>query len=120
MPSIESRLALVYEGLVNWASGDRAAALSRWVDVCATTPARLLGFGHKGCLLPGYDADIVIFDPEVVHVIDPDSLHETAGWTPYDGVTLSGQAVTTISRGEIIADHGEWLGVPGRGRYLGA
>ena len=120
VPSIESRLALVYEGLVNRASGDRAAALSRWVDVCATTPARLLGFGHKGCLLPGYDADIVIFDPEVVHVIDPDSLHETAGWTPYDGVTLSGQVVTTISRGEIIADHGEWLGVPGRGRYLGA
>ena len=119
VPSIESRLALVYEGLVNRASGDRAAALSRWVDVCATTPARLLGFGHKGCLLPGYDADIVIFDPEVVHVIDPDSLHETAGWTPYDGVTLSGQVVTTISRGEIIADHGEWLGVPGRGRYLG-
>lgn len=118
VPSIESRLALVYDGLVNRAAGDKTAALSRWVDVCATTPAQRLGFARKGRLLPGYDADIVIFDPDIVHVINPESLHETAAWTPYDGASLSGQAVVTLSRGEIIADHGQWRGVPGRGRFI--
>ncbi|MBP6786077.1 MAG: dihydropyrimidinase [Candidatus Promineofilum sp.] len=118
VPSIESRLALIYEGLVNRAGGDRAAALSRWVDICATTPARLLGFGGKGRLLPGYDADIVIFDPNAGYVISLDSLHETAGWTPYDGLKLPGRAVTTVSRGEIIADQGQWLGAAGRGQFI--
>ncbi len=118
VPSIESRVALVYDGLVNRATGDKTAALRRWVDVCATTPARLLGFARKGQLLPGYDADVVIFDPEATRVIAPETLHETAGWTPYEGIALRGLPVTTISRGEVIAHDGEWLGAPGRGRFV--
>lgn len=118
VPSIESRVALVYDGLVNRAAGSREDGLRRWVDVCATTPARLLGFGRKGRLLPGYDADIVIFDPAASHVVSVESLHETCGWSPYEGQVLRGLPVTTISRGEIIADHGQWFGAPGRGRFV--
>lgn len=118
VPSIESRLALVYDGLVNRGGGNRTAALSRWVDVCATTPAQRLGLGGKGRLLPGYDADIVIFDPVADYVVSPESLHEKAGWTPYDGIELPGRAVTTISRGEIIVDQEKWQGTPGRGRFV--
>jgi dihydropyrimidinase len=111
-------VALIYDGLVNRAAGDTTKALMRWVDVCATTPARLLGFGRKGQLLPGYDADVVIFDPRQEWVITPDSLCETAGWSPYDGQALRGRATTTISRGEIIMRDGQWLGAPGRGRFV--
>jgi dihydropyrimidinase len=118
VPSIESRVALIYDGLVNRAAGDTTKALMRWVDVCATTPAHLLGFGRKGQLLPGYDADVVIFDPQQEWVITPDSLCETAGWTPYDGQALRGRATTTISRGEIIMRDGQWRGAPGRGRFV--
>lgn len=118
VPSIESRLALVYDGLVRHVEGDRTAALRRWVDVCATTPARLAGFRDKGRLLPGYDADIVLFDPKTVRTVQPDSLHETAGWTPYNGVEVHGWPVVTISRGDVIADHGQWLGAPGRGQFV--
>ena len=128
VPSIEIRLALVYAGLVGDAdtsgdadaSGDAPdpAALMRWVDVCATTPARLFGFARKGRLLPGYDADIVLFDPRRPFTISPSSLHETAGWTPYDGLTLPGWPTTTISRGEVIVAGGQWLGAAGRGRFV--
>ena len=118
VPSIESRLALVYAGL----AGDRAtpdpAALSRWVDVCCTTPARIFGFARKGQLLPGYDADVVLFDPTREFTISPESLHETAGWTPYDGLTVRGWPTTTISRGEVIVADGRWLGTVGRGRFV--
>ena len=119
VPSIESRVALVYDGLVNRGlGGERTAALRRWVDVCATTPAALMGFTHKGQLLPGFDADVVIFDPEATGVVSTESLHETAGWTPYQGQPLRGRPVVTISRGEIIVDGDTWLGAPGRGRFV--
>jgi dihydropyrimidinase len=118
VPSIESRLAMVYSGLVSRATSDETAALQRWVDVCSTSPARLFGFSRKGQLTPGYDADIVIFDPEAQWVVSSAKLHETSGWTPYDGLALRGRAVVTISRGEMIADQGKWLGKAGRGRFV--
>lgn len=119
VPSIESRLSLVYAGLMRDVTPeDRDQRLQRWVDVCCTTPARLFGFSRKGLLHPGYDADLVVFDPEQVKTISPDTLHETAGWTPYDGLTVRGWPVVTLSRGEVIVDHGEWLGRPGRGRFV--
>ncbi len=117
MPSIESRVSLIYNGLVSRAE-DEDDALCRWVDVVATTPAELLGFRNKGRLLPGYDADIVIFDPDERHTITTQTLSETAGWSPYDGIDLRGRPIVTISRGEVIADHGQWLGEAGRGRYV--
>ena len=118
VPSIESRVALIYHGLVTRASGNKEDALRRWVDVCSTTPATLMGFNRKGRLLPGYDADIVIFDPTIEQIINTETLHETTGWTPYAGQILKGVPVVTISRGEIIADHGRWLGEAGRGRFV--
>ena len=118
VPSIESRLALVYAGLVGQSDAPDPVALSRWVDVCCTTPARVFRFAGKGRLLPGYDADVVIFDPRRQQTITPSTLHETAGWTPYDGLTLRGWPSATISRGEVIAADGEWLGAAGRGRFI--
>jgi dihydropyrimidinase len=116
VPSIESRLALVYHGLVGQ-TGDHGS-LKRWVDVCSTTPAELFGFTRKGRLQPGYDADIVIFDQAAEYVIAPETLHETAGWTPYEGTKIQGRVATTISRGEIIVHDGEWHGRAGRGRFV--
>jgi len=118
VPSIESRLALVYAGLVGDSPAPDPTALSRWVDVCCTTPARVFGFARKGHLLPGYDADIVLFDPSRPFTITPDSLHESAGWTPYVGLTVRGWPTTTISRGEVIVDDGRWLGAANRGRFV--
>jgi dihydropyrimidinase len=88
------------------------------VDVCCTTPARVFGFERKGQLLPGYDADVVVFDPAHEFTITPSSLHETTGWTPYDGLTLQGRPTTTISRGQVIVADGRWLGEAGRGRFV--
>jgi dihydropyrimidinase len=151
VPSIESRLAPVFAGLMGslrnvntgeatgWTVGgyrhrsqpvasplpvtghlpaSTCYALSRWVDLCCTTPARLLRFGRKGHIAPGYDADLVIFDPAREFTIRPEPLHETAGWTPYEGLTLRGWPEVTISRGEVIVENGRFLGSPGRGRYV--
>ena len=85
--------------------------------MCSTTPARLVGLKNKGDIIVGYDADLVIFDPNHEIVLSPESLHENVDWTPYDGFKMSGWPSTTISRGEVIVEGEDFLGLPGRGRY---
>lgn len=114
VPGIEARFPLLYT------FGVRAGYFSenRWVDVACTTPARMLGFARKGHIAVGYDADIVIFDPEKTVTISPETLHEAAGWTLYDGITARGYPVMTLSRGEILVEDGVFLGQPGRGKFV--
>jgi dihydropyrimidinase len=113
VPSIEMRLAAVYDGV-------RRGLLTenQWVAVCCTNPARRLGLAGKGEIAPGFDADLVIFDPQREKVLSTDTLHEQVDWTPYAGLRLQGWPVVTIRRGEPIVVNGEFVGQAGSGRYL--
>ena len=52
---------LMYQG-----ADEGKITLERWVEVCATTPARMFGlYPRKGVIAPGADADIVIYNPNV-------------------------------------------------------
>ncbi|MBN1218218.1 MAG: dihydropyrimidinase [Anaerolineae bacterium] len=111
---IETRLALAHTfGVL---AGH--ISLKRWVEVCCTFPAELHGLPGKGHLTPGYDADIVLFDPRRQVTYSADRLHSNITYTPYQGVTVTGVPVTTISRGEVIVENGDYVGCPGRGRFL--
>ena len=114
VPSIESRMATMY------AFGVRRGhfSLNRWVDVCATTPARLLGFNHKGHIGVGYDADVVVFDEKRPFSLSTTTLHEHVDWTPYEGLTGEGWPVVTLSRGEVIVEDGVFVGSAGRGQFV--
>lgn len=114
VPGIEARLALVHHFGVR--SG--LLTLEQWVQVCSTNAARWMGLQRKGRLAPGYDADIVIFDPEREFVITPATLHEAAGWTPYDGYPLLGWPRTVLSRGKVIVENERYVGAPGDGRFV--
>lgn len=113
VPSVEIRFPAVYSAGVE--SG--YMTVNQWVDACCTTPARLAGLHSKGQILPGYDADLVIFDPERDVTVSTDALHENVDWTPYDGLKMRGWPAVTISRGEVIVENGEFLGERGRGRF---
>lgn len=113
VPSIEMRLAGVYQGVVR---GHFSA--NRWVQMCSTGPARLARFKNKGDIAIGFDADLVIFNPQRTVTLSTDFLHENVDWTPYAGLELTGWPEVTISRGEIIVRNGDFLGEPGRGRFI--
>ena len=114
VPGIEARLALVHHFGVNRG----LLSLERWVQVCSTNAARWMGLTTKGRIAPGYDADIVIFDPQREYTITPASLRETAGWTPYNGLTVTGWPRTVLLRGKVIVDSDVYLGQQGEGRFI--
>lgn len=113
VPSIEMRFAAVYQGVKRG-----HFSLSRWVDLCCTAPARLFGLFRKGAILPGHDADLVIFDPQRQITLSTETLHENVDWTPYDKLTLSGWPETVLSRGEVIVTDNQCLAQAGRGRFI--
>jgi allantoinase len=68
-------------------------------------PAKRFGMGHrKGQLVPGYDADIVVFDPNSEWLIDETKLHSNAGWSPYHGRISKGRIALTVVRGMVVYD----------------
>jgi dihydropyrimidinase len=111
---IELRLALVHT------FGVRAGLidLRRWVEVCCTAPAEIFGLARKGRLAVGCDADIVLFDPDRELECTASTLHSALPFSSYEGVTLQGFPVTTISRGEVIVEDGRFVGALGRGRFV--
>jgi dihydropyrimidinase len=115
MPGIESRLALLYTFGV--AAG--RLSLERWVDACCTAPARIFGlYPAKGALVPGADADVVVFDPERRVTLSRAALHENCDYTPYEGFALRGYPVLTMARGQVIVQDCTFLGQRCGGRFL--
>lgn len=83
----------------------------------STAPARLVGLDRKGALAPGYDADVVIWDPDQAWVVDGAALEHRHPVTPYHGARLRGRVVTTWVRGQKVYDRGAVTGPP-PGRLL--
>ncbi len=109
---IEVRLALIHD------LGVRTGRISRrrWVEVCCSRPAEVFGLPTKGRLLPGRDADVVVFDPERRVQISHELLHSNVDHSTYEGTTVTGWPATTIVRGHVVVADGELGARPGYGR----
>ena len=111
---VEHRMDMIYQGVVTGEIG-----LARWVELCATTPARMMGlYPRKGIIAPGSDADIVIYDPDKRWTISVDNHHMNIDHSAYEGVQVTGHVDTVFSRGRKLIDDGRYLGRPGDGVYL--
>jgi dihydroorotase len=80
VPGVETMLPLLLDSARR---GD--LSYERVRDVTARTPAELFGLPRKGRVAEGYDADLVLVDPEEHREIRGDALHSKAGWTPFEG-----------------------------------
>ena len=106
VPSIEARMSLLFsDGVL---AG--RLTLTQWVNTCCTAPAQWMGLARKGRVAVGYDADLVVFDPQRERTISSATLHERAGWTPYEGHQVCGWPRTVTLRGEIIVLDEHYLG----------
>jgi len=94
-------------------------SLPQLVNLLSTSPAKIWGlYPRKGSLLPGSDADLVIFDPDTQWTVDPAHLHMGADWSPYAGRALRGKILSVIARGDLIINQGTFQGERGRGRFI--
>ena len=85
-------------------------SLARLVDLTSHGPQRLFNIRGKGRIAVGYDADLAIVDLKRRVRIDNSMIASRCGWTPYDGVTVTGFPHGTILRGRRIVWDGEILG----------
>ena len=90
------------------APADRGAPhlsnLARWMSAA---PASLAGLGErKGRIAEGFDADLVVWDPDLAFVVEPARLQQRHKETPYAGRSLFGTVLTTFVRGERVWDVG--------------
>jgi dihydroorotase len=97
------------------ARGDVAAA-ARWV---AEGPARALRLHpRKGVIMPGADADLVLVDPAGETVVVADRMHSRQRLGVFEGRRFGFALRAAYSRGELVADEGEPVAAPGRGRLV--
>jgi dihydropyrimidinase len=114
IPGVEHRMDLLHQGV---AAGE--LSLPRWVEVTSTTPARMFGlYPRKGVIQPGADADIVVYDPSARQTLSVATHHMNVDYSAYEGMRITGRVDTTLSRGRIVIDGGEYHGEPGHGRFL--
>lgn len=113
LPGVELLLPLVYQGA---AEGKIPAELLP--VILSGAPADRYGLAGKGRIVPGYDGDLVLFDPSKRWTVRAEDLHMNADFSPYEGMELQGQVKATLSRGEVVFMDGEIMAEPGRGVFL--
>lgn len=114
-PGLQNRLEVL------WTYGVEKGKISRQklVDIFATAPAKNNGLDYcKGSIAIGYDADLVIFDPNVRGVFtNADSLHGV-DYCPFEGMEKIGRIETVLLRGNVVVSDGEYVGNRGDGKLI--
>ncbi len=87
-------------------------SLGRMVDLMCAGPARVYGAVGKGRLAVGYDADFTLVDLRRRRVIEDAWIASPCGWTPFNGMKVTGWPVATIVRGNVVMRDDEVLGRP--------
>lgn len=82
-------------------------SLARLVDLTSAGPARVFGILRKGRIAVGYDADLTVVDLKRRRTITDAWIASRAGWTPFDGMTVTGWPVGTVVRGKRVMWEGE-------------
>jgi len=87
-------------------------SLARMVDLMCAGPARVYGAVGKGRLAVGYDADFTLVDLRARRTIEDSWIVSPCGWTPFNGMTVTGWPMATVVRGNVVMQDGEVLGAP--------
>jgi allantoinase len=96
---------------------ERNLALERIVSLVCSTPAERFRIANKGRIEVGYDADLVLVDPDQSFTLASEDLHQRHKRSPYIGSTFRGTVRQTIRRGEAIFADGRIVATT-KGRFV--
>ncbi len=115
LPGVGDRLPIL------WTYGVRAGKLTanQFVAYTSTNPAKIFGlYPRKGALLPGADADVVVWDPEKKVKYGVAVARHRTDYNLFEGWELTGFPEKVFLRGKLIVDGNEWRGARGGGQFL--
>ncbi len=104
-----------------WTLGVREGRLSenQFIAALSTNQARIYGmYPKKGALVPGADADIVLWDPKLSVTATAENRHGNVDYTPYEGIAFDGGPASVYVRGRLVYKDGEIIGEHGSGRFV--
>ena len=114
LPGVGDRLPIL------WTYGVRAGRITanQFVAYTSTNPAKIFGlYPRKGALLPGADADLVIWDPEKRVKYGVAHAQHRTDYNLYEGWDLVGYPEKVFLRGKLIVDGEQWFGKAGQGEF---
>ena len=115
LPGVETRGELIW----SYGVAKRRITPARMCRVLSENPARLYGlFPRKGILRPGSDADIVVYDPGLSHVIQAEDCVANVDYNPYEGFVTAGGIREVWLRGRKAVNRGAVLDETPQGRYM--
>jgi len=115
LPGVQDRLPVL------WTAGVGSGKLTaqQFVALTSTNPAKIFGlYPRKGALLPGSDADLVLWDPQKKVKYGVALSHQRTDYNLYEGWELTGYPEKVFLRGRLIVDGETWLGKAGMGEFL--
>jgi dihydroorotase len=101
MPGVQTLVPL----LLDHVNAGRLS-LERFVDLTSAGPQRIYNIAGKGRIALGYDADFTLVDLAAKRVIENDWIASKCGWTPFDGMAVTGWPVATVVRGRPVMRDG--------------
>lgn len=114
VPGVQSRVSML------WSQGVAKGRITkqRFVDLIATAPAKNSGLVGKGQIAPGFDADLVVYDPDYRGAFTQKGNLEGVGYHAFEGFEMVGRPELVFLRGEVVAEKGRFTGRRGGGRRL--
>jgi dihydropyrimidinase len=115
VPGLQVRLPLLYsEGV-----GKGRLSVNEFVALTATNHAKMYGlFPRKGTIEAGSDADIAIWEPEKRVTLSAEMMKDNVGYTPYEGMTVTGWPTTVLSRGRVVVEGDKLKAQRGTGKFI--
>jgi dihydropyrimidinase len=115
LPGVQDRLPIL------WTSGVVSGRLSenQFVALTSTNASKIFGlYPRKGTIIPGADADLVVWDPNRKVTYGLELAHHRTDYNLYEGWELTGYPEKVFLRGHLIVDGDKWMGSPGMGKFL--
>ncbi len=107
MPGVQTLLPILLDH-----SAQGRLSLARVVDLTAAGPARIYNIVGKGRIAVGFDADLTVADLKAKREITDADSASRCGWTPFNGMKVTGWPIATILRGHVVMRDGELINDP--------
>uniref|UniRef100_A0A3Q2Z9Q7 Dihydropyrimidinase like 5b n=1 Tax=Hippocampus comes TaxID=109280 RepID=A0A3Q2Z9Q7_HIPCM len=114
VPGVQDRMSVIWERGVVTGKMDE----NRFVAVTSANAAKIYNmYPRKGRIIPGADADVVVWDPDATRTISVGTQVQGGDFNLYEGLRCHGVPLVTISRGRLVCENAMFMCAEGSGKF---